>query len=179
MKTIADSSCEQEVFDHHMNQPTHGLSASTPTSTNDSAAFFTMMFQQNCENARHIKNERIWFMNIFSIITAGVLSLLHGIRGEVLLECSLIMFMCVFSLIGLLTSFRLKAELEECLDSLRRMAIAEHLETYLAVGESSGALTRYPKFRWVFPVFYSLATAAFFGLLIYRLVVGRPVGFSL
>jgi hypothetical protein len=29
------------------------------------------VFRQNWENARHIKSERIWFMSIFSVISAG------------------------------------------------------------------------------------------------------------
>ena len=99
-----------------------------------------MIYQQNCENARHIKNERIWFMNIYSIIAAGILSLLNSIRGQAVLECSLIVFMCLFSLIGLLTSLRLKAELEECLQKLESMAISKHLQAYVALGESEGKL---------------------------------------
>jgi hypothetical protein len=146
--------------------------------TAHNAAFFTMIFQQNCENARHIKNERIWFMNIYVIIAAGILSLLNSIRGEAMIECSLVVFMCLFSFIGLLTSFRLKAELEECLQNLQRMAAAEQLETFLAIGDSKGPLIHYPKFRWVFPMFYSLSSAAFLGLLAYRLFIGRPVGFG-
>ena len=137
-----------------------------------------MIFQQNWENARHIKNERIWFMNIYVIIAAGILSLLNSIRGEAVIECSLVVFMCLFSFIGLLTSFRLKAELEECLQNIKHMAAIEQLETYLAIGDSEGPLIHYPKFRWVFPVFYSLSTAAFSALLTYRLLIGRPVGFE-
>ena len=88
-------------------------------------ALFAMIFQQNWENARHIKSERIWFMNTCALISAGILSLLESIRGEPLLQLSMMFFMCVFSLIGLLTSFRLKAELEECLAKLEAMVTHE------------------------------------------------------
>ena len=118
-------------------------------------------------------------MNAHSIIAAGILSLLNSVRGQAVLECSLMVFMCLFSLIGFLTSFRLKAELEECLQKLQSMPDLEHLQAYVALGESEGKLVHYPKFRWVFPVFYSLTSAAFLGLLAYRLAMGRPVGFGL
>jgi hypothetical protein len=54
-------------------------------------------------------------MNIFSVISTGALSLLQTIRSGALLQLSLLSFMCLFSLIGLLIRLRLKAELEECL----------------------------------------------------------------
>lgn len=139
-------------------------------------SLFSMMFQQNCENARHIKSERIWFMNIYSVITAGVLSLLHGINDQKVIEIALLLFMCIFSIIGLLTSFRLKAELEECLAKLRAMAGHAQATRFVALGDSEGALARYPKFRWIFPIFYSITTAAFSALLIFRLVTGKSTG---
>lgn len=132
-----------------------------------------MIFQQNSENARHIKSERIWFMNIYAVITAGVLSLLHTVQGKGTVEVALLGFMSVFSLIGLLTSFRLKAELEECQQKLGDIAQAEGFEEFVALGQSEGALSRYPKFRWIFPVFYAIATFAFSALLIFRIATGK------
>jgi Na+/melibiose symporter-like transporter len=139
-------------------------------------AFFPVLFQQNCENARHIKSERIWFMNIYSMITAGVLSLLHTVNGQRLMQLALLAFMCIFSMIGLLTSFRLKAELEECLTKLRAMAHHAQVGQFFALGDSEGALARYPKFRWVFPVFYSIAISAFVALFAYRAVTANVDG---
>ena len=42
----------------------------------------------------------------------------------------------------------------------------------MPVVDARGALTRYPKFRWLFPVFYGIASAGFIGLLAYRLSSG-------
>ncbi len=131
---------------------------------------FASIYQQNWENARHIKSERIWFMNTYAFISAGILSLLHSIRGEALLEMAMVGFMCAFSVIGLLTSFRLKAELEECLEKLQAMVDQAGADSFVALGRSEGPLKRYPKFRWIFPVFYGLATGAFLILLISRLL---------
>ena len=130
---------------------------------------FKTIFEQNWENVRNIKSERIWFMNTYSVITAGALSLLQGIHASAVLQISLISFMCVFSLIGLLISLRLKAELEECLGKLHAMAAQAQVVEVVALGQLEGRLSRYPKFRWVFPVFYSMATAGFIALLVYRL----------
>ena len=67
------------------------------------------IFAQHWENARHIKNERLSFTNIYAIVSAGILSLLHAVRGEAVLEISLLVFLFSFSVIGLLTSLLLPA----------------------------------------------------------------------
>jgi len=50
--------------------------------TATSTGLFATIFQQNWENVRGIKSERIWFMNTYSVISAGSLTLLQSIRGE-------------------------------------------------------------------------------------------------
>lgn len=77
---------------------------------------------------------------------------------------------------GLLTSLRLKAELDECLAKLRTMAEQAEAVQFVALGDSEGDLARYPKFRWVFPIFYAIAIFAFVALLSYRLVTGESTG---
>jgi hypothetical protein len=133
------------------------------------SAIFVTIFQQNWENARHVKSQRILFMNTYSLISAGAVSVLQTIRGEYLLQLSLILLMCFFSVIGLLTSLRLKAELEACLGKLQAMADQVEVGEFVALEQSEGDLARYPKFRWIFPVFYSLTTAGFVFLFVYRL----------
>ncbi len=135
-------------------------------------AVFTTVFQQNWENVRHIKSERIWFMNTFCLISAGTLSLLQSIHGKVVVQQALVLFLCVFSLIGLLTSLRLKAELEECLGKLQAMVAQTQVGGFVALGQSEGDLSRYPKFRWIFPVFYSMTTTGFVTLFAYQLLAG-------
>lgn len=131
-----------------------------------------MVFQQHWENARHIKNERLSFTNIYAIVSAGILSLLHSIRGEFALEISMLMFLVCFSVIGLLTSLRLKAELENCLHSIEQTVARLGMEQFMPVVDAQGALTRYPKFRWLFPVFYALTSSGFIALLAYRISSG-------
>ena len=146
------------------------MNSKTPPPTD--SALFAEVFRQNWENVRNIKTERISFMNTFAAITAGVLSLLETIRPEPALQLSLMVFMCVFSVIGLFTSLRLKAELEECLAKIQSMVEHTVEKELVALGQSEGELSRYPQFRWIFPAFFSMATIGFVTLLIYRLAVG-------
>ncbi len=131
-----------------------------------------MVFQQHWENVRHIKNERLSFTNIYAIVSAGILSLLHSVTGEFLLEISMLIFLTFFSIIGLLTSLRLKAELEHGLRSVDLTVARLGMEVYMPAVDQEGAPIRYPKFRWLFPVFYMITTAGFAGLLIRRLITG-------
>ena len=124
-----------------------------------------IVYQQNWENARHIKNERLSFTNIYCIVAAGVLSLFHTVQGKRVLEISMLLFLVLFSLIGLLTSLRLKAELEECLHKIDQIVSQTGVEPISALSEAKGVPTRYPKFRWIFPWFYSIGAIGFFILL--------------
>jgi hypothetical protein len=149
------------------------MSSETPAANN--ATIFATVFRENWENARHIKSERISFLNTFSLISAGVLTLLQNVRGSALLEIALLVFMSLFSLIGLLTSFRLKGELEDCLAKIQAMTAQANLNELVAREQLEGTSARYPKFRWIFPIFYSMTTAGFLGLIVYRLVTGEAI----
>ncbi len=126
------------------------------------------IFKQNWENVRHIKNERLMFINIYAIISAGVLTLLNSVNSKPDLQLLLILFLCFLSVIGLLSSLRLKAELEECLANIERILMNVALENYMAMGASSSGRMRYPKFRWIFPIFYSVTTLIFLALLLQK-----------
>ena len=123
------------------------------------------VYQQNWENARHIKNERLSFTNIYCIVAAGMMSFLHTVAGKRLLEISMLFFLVLFSFIGLLTSLRLKAELEECLHKIDQIVSQTGVEPISALSEAKGVPTKYPKFRWIFPRFYSIGAIGFFILL--------------
>lgn len=125
---------------------------------------FVAMLQQNWENVRHIKGERISFLNTFALIGAGTQSLLLSIRGKPPFEFILNLSMCALAVMGMLISLRLKAELEECLEKIEAIVTQARVERYMALERSEGALSHYPKFRWMFPVFYALAIVLFTGL---------------
>ena len=148
------------------------MNKENPAVTNSS--MFAAVFNENWQNARHIKSERISFMNAFSLISAGVLTFLQSVRGSAVLQVALLSFMCLFSLFGLLTSLRLKGELEECLAKIKAMSAQANVSEFVAL-ELEGRLSRYPKFRWTFPVFYSMTTAGYVALIAYRLVTGEAI----
>ena len=139
------------------------------------ATIFAAVFNENWQNVRHIKSERISFMNAYSLITAGVLTLLQNVQATDLMRTGLLVFMSLFSLFGLLTSLRLKGELEECLAKIEVMSAQARLSQFVALGQLEGRSSRYPRFRWMFPIFYSMTTAGFIALIVYRLLSGGPI----
>ena len=136
---------------------------------------FAAVFSENWDNARHIKSERISFMNAYSVICAGVLALLQTIQASELIRIALLFFMTLFSLIGVLTSLRLKSELEECLEKIEAMTVQAKVSQFVALGQLEGKPSRYPRFRWIFPIFYAMTTAGFIALIAYRLATGQPI----
>jgi hypothetical protein len=138
------------------------------------ATIFVAVFNENWQNARHIKSERLSFLTTFSLINAGVLTFLQSVRSSAVLQVALLVFMCLFSLFGLLTSLRLKGELEECLAKIETMSVQAHISEFVAL-ELEGKLSRYPKFRWIFPIFYSMTTAGYVAVIAYRLVTGKAI----
>ena len=136
---------------------------------------FAAVFSQNWDNARHIKSERLSFMNAYSVICAGVLALLQSVQASDLIRIALLFFMTAFSLIGLLTSLRLKGEMEECLGKIEAMTLQAKVSQFVALGQLEGRSSRYPSFQWVFPLFYGMTTAGFITLIVYRLVAGEAM----
>jgi hypothetical protein len=135
---------------------------------------FAAVFSENWQNARHIKTERISFLTTFSLITAGVLTFLQTVRSSAVLQVALLVFMCLFSLFGFLTSLRLKGELEECLAKIEAMTAQANVSEFAAL-ELGGELSRYPKFRWIFPAFYFMSTAGYAALIAYRVITGKAI----
>ena len=138
-------------------------------------AMFAAAFNENWQNARHIKSERISFMNAYSLICAGVLTLLQNVQATDLIRIALLFFMTLFSLVGLLTSLRLKSELEECLAKIEAMTAQANVSQFVALGQLEGKPSRYPRFRWIFPIFYAMTTTGFITLIVYRLVTGEAI----
>jgi hypothetical protein len=134
---------------------------------------FAAVFSENWDNVRYIKSERISFMNAYSVICAGVLALLQSVQASELIRIALLFFMTLFSIVGLLTSLRLKSELEECLAKIEAMTTQAKVSQFVALGQLEGRAAQYPKFRWIFPIFYSMTTAGFITLIAYRLVTGE------
>jgi hypothetical protein len=141
-----------------------------PTFTPSEKRVVLALFAQHWENARHIKNERLSFTNIYCLVAAGILSLLHSVRGESLLEFALLAFMVAFSVIGLLTSLRLKHELEHCLHQIESIVAATGMQQFMPAVDLQGDPLRYPKFRWLFPWFYGIAIVGFIGILAARML---------
>ena len=95
---------------------------------------------------RHVKTERILFMNAYSLVSAGVLTLLQHVQASDLIRIVLLLFMTLFSVFGFLTSLRLKDELEECLTKILAIATEANLTDFVALGHLAGRPSRYPKF---------------------------------
>ena len=84
--------------------------------------------------------------------------------------------MTLFSLIGLLTSLRLKGELEECLAKIEAMTLQAKVSQFWWRSVSWKASRRDTHdFDGIFPIFYTMTAAGFITLIAYRLVTGQAI----
>ena len=113
-------------------------------------------------------------MNAYSLISAGVLTLLQNMQTSDLIRTALLLFMSLFSAFGFLTSLRLKGELEECLEKIGVMTNAAKVNEFVALGQLEGRPWHYPKFPMAFPGLLYHDTAGFITLILYRFFAGPP-----
>jgi hypothetical protein len=98
-------------------------------------------------------------------------SVVLSVRAEPLLQLGLNLSMTAVAAMGLLISLRLKAELEECLEKVRALIVQAQVEEFMALERSEGDPSRYPQFRWMFPMFYASAIAMFAAQSVHNLIV--------
>ncbi|MBK9128024.1 MAG: hypothetical protein IPM13_09505 [Phycisphaerales bacterium] len=130
-------------------------------------------FVQAWENIRHIRNERIWFTNAYTAVVAGGLALLQrdvGTSTNKLLTSTGFLVLVMFSLASLLSSIRLVAELRNSIANLQRVVAANGMGPLVGMIEPPHGIGASLPVRWVFPVFYSLTTAALLVLFILDLL---------
>jgi len=129
---------------------------------------------QAWENVRHIRSERISFTNVYTAVVAGGLALLQQDSGAAASETPImtigLVVLVLFSLVSLLSSIRLVAELRNSFASLQRV-IDEHCISHLVgpLEPRCGVAARLPV-RWVFPIYFGLTTIALLALLVLRLL---------
>jgi hypothetical protein len=54
-------------------------------------------------------------------------------------------------------------------------ALQAKVSQFVALGQLEGRSSRYPRFRWIFPIFYAMTTAGFITLIVYRLITGEAM----
>jgi len=127
------------------------------------------IYQQAWENVRHIRNERIWIGNIYVAVVAGGMAILpHGSDVE-RSKAVTIMMLCVllaFSIVSLLSSIRLVAELRQAMANVENLAARAEVSKLIGVID---VRTGFGAHMPVFPIFYSIVSAAILFLLVREL----------
>ena len=101
-----------------------------------------------------------------------MLSFLHSSSSEGVLSVSLLSFIFLLSVIGLLISLRLKSELEDYLTKIDSMVHDSGLAAYSTHDETVGHTIQPLKFRWIFTLFYLITTMGSLALVIQQFVGG-------
>jgi hypothetical protein len=126
------------------------------------------VYVQAWENVRHIRNERIWFTNAYGVIVAGSLAALlrdseSGTSGSTTVG---LLVLVLFSFASLMSSIRLVAELRNSIANVQRAVDETGIGRMVGTIEPlSGLAARLPM-RWLFPIYFSLSTAALVALFV-------------
>ncbi len=129
-------------------------------------------YVQAWENVRHIRNERIWFTNAYSAIVAGSLAGLLRDGASVTSRTTTVglLVLVLFSFASLMSSIRLVAELRNSLANVQRAVDETGMGRMVGALEPlSGFGARLPM-RWLFPIYFSLSTAALSVLFVIHLL---------
>ena len=126
------------------------------------------LYRENWAHVRHVENERMGFTSIYFLIVAGVLAFWSNKGFEGFFSIILLLLLILISTIGMLLSYRLKADMEAHGEKLRQIAENYHLSEYHTFGAEKGPTTRF-KLRKLFPLMYLVMTIAFSLLFFYEL----------
>ena len=129
-------------------------------------------YVQAWESVRHIRNERIWFTNAYSAIVAGTLAALLRESGGVTSRSTTVglLILVLFSFASLVSSIRLVAELRNAIANVQRAVDETGMGRMVgAIEPLSGFGARLPM-RWLFPIYFSLSTAALAVLFVFHLL---------
>ncbi len=136
-------------------------------------ALVAAAYVQAWENIRHVRNERIWFTNAYTAVVAGGLAFMlrdNGSSANQAPKSIGLLVLVLFSILSIMSSIRLVAELRTSIENLKRLGNQVGIEQLIGMIEPPrGFGTRLPM-RWVFPIFFSLTTASLVVLLIIHLL---------
>jgi hypothetical protein len=129
-------------------------------------------YVQAWESVRHIRNERIWFTNAYSAIVAGSLAaLLRDSESFTSRSATAgLLILVLFSFASLLSSIRLVAELRNSIANVQRAVDETGMGRMVGTIEPLSGFGAWLPMRWMFPIYFSLSTAALLVLFVVRLL---------
>lgn len=122
-----------------------------------------VLLEQHMLHTRHIENERLWFTNVFAILTGGVLSVTRGDFRYLRLVAWL---MFPLSLLGFCLTIKLAKSLTDWRSSIRALLKDFNLSQTFPYYVGDTGWWRYFKVRYGFILFYASMSAFWFLLLI-------------
>lgn len=121
--------------------------------------FAHVIYVQNWENARHLRDVRVLSANTFALTIAACLAALQLVRTAPLVEVTLLGFLVVVAVIQLLISIELKRELDDCMARIARQVEATRWRDDVGMLPHAGD-SRWLRLRWLYPAFYAATIVA-------------------
>lgn len=122
-------------------------------------SFARVVYVQNWENARHLRNVRVLTANTFALLIAACLAALQLVRTDPVVEATLLGLLVVVAVIQLLISIELKRELDDCMAAIARQVAATPWLQHVGMLPHADR-SDWLHLRWLYPLFYSATIVA-------------------
>lgn len=133
------------------------------------ADFGRIVFQQNRENARHLRNARAVSAHTFAAVIAACLAALQFVRADQFFELVLLGFLVFVSAIQVLISVELKREFDDCTRQIARQVESSEWVDYVALLPRENDTRGWLHLRWLYPIFYFATSVAMTIAFLHRL----------
>lgn len=124
------------------------------------------LFAENWAHIRHIEHYRMWGVNIYAVVVAGMASLLASGKAGPYYDCAAA-FLVLFTLFNFLVTIKIELVIANFAQA------NELIRTRLGVGRKmapvrtrGSGLAKYVRFAWLFPVFYLITLTGIVVLLL-------------
>ena len=115
------------------------------------------VFSENCAHIRHMEYYRMWCVNIYGVVVAG---LGYALATEKLDQYFnyVAAFLVLFTVFNLLLAIKIEAIINNFVDKTEKIVAKLKIDDYISIRTREGVWNLI-RFQWIFPAFYCLALA--------------------
>ncbi len=121
-----------------------------PQDHHEEAENMRRLLEQHWLHCRHIESERAWFMNVYAIISGGIITYTFTTKP---MELRPIYFLMAFTVIGLLLAYRWSIAFDELRERVNTIIEYFGLKTVIDSKGKTASLTMDIPKNWFFKIF--------------------------
>jgi len=125
------------------------------------------LFSENWAHIRHMEYYRMWGVNIYAVVVAGLAYALSTEKLEPYLSHTVV-FLVLFTILNLLITLKIGAVINNFVQANERIAAQLRIKHIAPIRTREGRVASLIRFGWIFPAFYLFALAGIIVMTIIR-----------